>query len=328
MDFKSDTDGLVSTRSKSSKGSLAKNTQSLGILLVVSFLVLANANAVFAGNLLQTIHPFTFLFWSFSACAIFFLLRLRTTEGRNALAVDRASVMPLLIVNGTTAFNWVGYFFALKFIEPAIVSAIMGGVGPLFMIGLERAIRHRVLPPTAYVAAVGILLGACSLVWASLSGLSGMENVSLSAAIIGLSAATLGGASQALNTLATKQLGERNWNADKIMAHRFYLLIVGAFLLALTGPGLNVSTLSQVGGISISTIFGVIVPLWLLQRGILISEPFAVAALLSLAPILTYLFQGFDNRIAWSGVSLAGCIVVVVFTVLSIKVKHKETYHE
>ena len=69
--------------------------------------------------------------------------------------------------------------------------------------------------------------------------------------------------------------------------------------------------------------FAVKAPLWPLQRGIILSEPFTVAAMLSLAPILTYLFQAFDDRMHWSLASAVGCLVVTAFTVHGARIMHK-----
>ncbi|MFI1160763.1 EamA family transporter [Streptomyces sioyaensis] len=301
----------------------ARGSSRAGIAYVSAFLVLANANAVFSGNLLQSMHPFTFLFWSFFVSAVFFGIVLVARNGFASLKIERASVVPLLILNGTTAFNWIGYFYALHFIEPAIVSAMMGGLGPLVTIALERFLRKRRFPKRVYVPAAGVLLGAGMLAWASLTGKSGLAEISVTASVIGLIASTVGGVSQALNTVATKQLGERAWSATRIMTHRFYLLLVIAAGLSLSGPGLAVGGASQAGLLAVATVLGVIAPLWPLQRGIILSEPFTVAALLALAPILTYVFQGFDARMHWSVLSAVGCAVVAVFTVYGTRITQK-----
>ena len=291
----------------------------VGSAYVAAFLVLATGNAVFAGNLLQSLHPFTFLFWSFLTTAAVFLIRLRIVHGSIALPLNRSSLKAVLILNATSTLNWLGYFYALRFVEPAVVSSIMGGVGPLSTIALERLLRQRRLSARCYIAGAGIVMGTCLLSWACLTGLSGLRATSVADTTIGLIAAVAGGASMAMTTLATKQLGEHGWTASHILAHRFYLLIVVAATLSLIGPGLSSGDLAQTGGLALSTLLGVIVPLWVLQRGILLSEPFTVAALLSLAPILTFSLQGFDDRIGWSVPSAVGCTVVVVFAIYSLR---------
>jgi drug/metabolite transporter (DMT)-like permease len=287
----------------------------LGIAFVMIFLVLSNTNAVFASNLLQSINPLIFLFWSFLAASITFSILLAVRHGFSALVIRRNWAIPLLMVNSTTALTWFGYYYALRFIAPAVVTAIMGGLGPLSTIAFQRVMHWRSVPSRMYVAATGILLGTGVLAWASVSGQSGIRQISLYASLVGLVAAAIGGIFQALNTMATKRLGELGLTASQIMTHRFYLLIAVAATLSLAGPGLSPGSPSRVGYLAIATVLGVIAPLWPLQRGILLSEPATVAVLLACSPVITYLFQGFDSRLHWSGFSAAGCAIMVLFTV-------------
>ncbi len=302
----------------------ASAKKNLGIFYVAAFVVMANANAVFSGNLLQSLHLVPFLFWGFLAASLFFMMQLAITQGVHALAIGKSSFLTLFTVNTTGAFNWFCYFYALKFIEPAVATAILVGIGPLATIGLERVIRWRKLPPYSYFGAAGILFGTALLAWASLSGFSGLREIHISHALIGLLAATIGGVAQAMNVVAVKRLGDKGWSASQIMAHRFYLLILAAMVLGLTGPGLSVEGESQIVRLAIATFLGIVIPLWMLQRGILYSEPFTVVALLSLGPVLTYAFQGFDGRIAWSTTSALGCSIVAVFTCYILWIKSKQ----
>lgn len=302
----------------------AVDTSRAGIAFVAMFLILANANAVFSGRLLQSLHPFTFLFWSFLVSALFFGTIRAARHGLRALAVPRESVLPLALLNTTSACTWVGYFFALRYIEPAIVSAMMGGLGPLTTIGLDRLVRGRRFPLRIYVPATGVFLGAALLAWASLTGRSGLSGLSVASSVIGLTAAAIGGIFQALNTVATKQLGDRGWTSTGLMTHRFYLLIAVAAVAALSGPGLQVGSPMAIGMMLAAAVMGTIAPLWPLQRGIILSEPFAVAVMLSLAPILTYFFQAFDDRLSWSAASAIGCVLIVVFTVQGSRINHQQ----
>lgn len=290
-----------------------------GTYFVLGFLFFANANTVLSGRLLQTLNPFVFLFWSFVATALFYALRLLITRGPRGLVPRPGSTLPLVMLNGTTALTWVGYYYALRFIEPAIVSALMGGLGPLCTIALDRLVRHRRLPLLSYAAAAGILCGTALLAWSSLAGVSAVRELDVADTLIGLGAGIVGGVFQALNTVATKQLGDRGWQAGEIMVHRFYLLVVAAGVSCVTGPGFAVTSPTEVALLSVATVFGGIVPLWLLQRGILASEPFLVASLLALAPIVAYVLQIFDSRLSLSPVSALGCLVVVTFTLLSVR---------
>jgi hypothetical protein len=75
---------------------LVSATPSSGTAYVVAFILMANANAVFSGRLLQSLHPFTFLFWGFFATTVVFMTRLIFTTGTAALTIKRADAGALL----------------------------------------------------------------------------------------------------------------------------------------------------------------------------------------------------------------------------------------
>lgn len=294
-------------------GAFTKNAHLTGVVHVLGFVLLANANAVFSGRLLQSLHPFVFLFWAFVSTVIFYAIAQFLLHGRSTFSITRDSLWPLIALNVTNAFNWIGYFFALRYLEPAIVAAIMCGFGPVSVVVLDKVIRGNSVPRYAYFAAVGTIVGAGFLVWTSFSGLAGIKSNSTIDVIIGLCAALAGGISQALTTVVIKELGCRGWTASKIMVHRFYLLLFVASILATLGPGMSISSGTQLNMFLIAVIFGVITPLFLLQRGILLSDPFTTSVLLALGPVLTYVFQLLDDRIRLSSSSAIGCVFVVGF---------------
>ncbi|XBS69143.1 DMT family transporter [Acerihabitans sp. KWT182] len=290
------------------------DSRKLGTLLVLAFLLMANANAVFSGWLLQSIYPFTLLFWGFLITTLFFFVRLSLTQGRNALKIPLASLSGLITLNLASGISWIGYYCALKFIEPAIVSALMGCIGPLY-IAVTSFMSQRQLSANQVITSFGIVIGTAVLSWASITDHSAIQNVSLQHVLLGLGAALIGGFGQVLTTLSTKGLAKQNWTASQIMAHRFYLLTLVAAVVAVTGQGVGVDTPSQMLAIGVVSLFGLLLPLWLLQKGIILSSPFTVSVLLSLGPLMTFLFQGFDSRLLWSNMSVVGCGIIVLSTI-------------
>ncbi|WP_413741630.1 hypothetical protein ACL2XO_23585 [Sodalis sp. RH15] len=290
------------------------DSRKLGTLLVLAFLLMANANAVFSGWLLQSIYPFTLLFWGFLITTLFFFVRLSLTQGRTALKIPLASLSGLITLNLASGISWIGYYCALKFIEPAIVSALMGCIGPIY-IAVTSFMSQRQLSANQVITSFGIVIGTAVLSWASITDHSAIQNVSLQHVLLGLGSALIGGFGQVLTTLSTKGLAKQNWTASQIMAHRFYLLTLVAAVVAVTGQGVGVDTPSQMLAIGVVSLFGLLLPLWLLQKGIILSSPFTVSVLLSLGPLMTFLFQGFDSRLLWSNMSVIGCGIIVLSTI-------------
>ncbi|WP_414147284.1 DMT family transporter [Erwinia sp. BNK-24-b] len=290
------------------------DSRRLGALLVLAFLIMANANAVFSGWLLQSVPPFTLLFWGFFITTLFFFARLTGSQGVAALKIPRASLGGLITLNLASGVSWIGYYYALKFIEPAIVSALMGCIGPLFILFIGF-ITQRQLSVNQMITSLGIVAGTAVLAWASIADRSAIQNVTAHHVLLGLGAAFIGGFGQVLTTLSTKGLAKQNWSASQIMAHRFYLLTAVAAVVALNGPGLLPDSSTNMMLTGVVSVFGILLPLWLLQKGIIISSPFTVSVLLSLGPLMTLLFQGLDSRLLWSNMSVIGCGMIVLATI-------------
>lgn len=294
-----------------------------GTLLVLTFLIMANANAVFSGWLLQSVSPFTLIFWGFLSTSIFFGSKLALFKGKSALNIPKKSYINLVSLNIASGISWIGYYFALRSVEPAIASALMGCIGPLYILAINFY-RKESLLINQIVTSIGIALGTAILSFASIFDYSAVQNTSSSEALLGLAAAFMGGVGQVITTLSTKRLVNQGWGADGIMAHRFYFLIVVAFFFAIENNDLIVRDHFDFFAISVVSFFGILLPLWILQKGIILSSPFTVSVLLSLGPLITLLFQSLDSRLVWSNITILGCSVIVISSINNFIYSHKK----
>ncbi len=281
---------------------------------------MSTANAVYVAHVMQLFNPFAFLFYCFLlAAAIFNTINITLPSHDRSLPVKKSHFYDILLLNVTTCFNWIGFFYALKYLEPAIVSAIISGSSPLITLFLNRVLRHnRQISTRESISGAGILSGTLFLAWTSTTGKSGISGTPIYLTILGLAAAVAGGTSISATTIFSKRLNDSGWTARKIMAHRFYLLIPLVGILAFIDSALDITIFNQLFSISIVTVFGVILPLFILQIGINNCEPFPVMALLGISPMCTFILQSFDARITWSLNSALGVLIIIVFTMLAI----------
>ena len=84
---------------------------------------------------------------------------------------------------------------------------------------------------------------------------------------------------------------------SSIMAHRFYILIPVAFFVAIYNEGFNQALIDNVPMLLVMAIFGVLVPLWFLQKGTKLLKPVIVLIIISMAPGYTYLIELLDPRL-------------------------------
>ncbi|AMA61540.1 hypothetical protein BCCGELA001_28805 [Bradyrhizobium sp. CCGE-LA001] len=233
-------------------------------------------------------------------------------EGRR-MRVEKSSILAFVSLNCVTAISWVGLFVGLKYAEPAIVVTFMVALGPTATAWLNALIRGQGRPPKSDIAASALIAAVGSyMVWIAASGNAGIVWGPRSS--LGIFLAIVAGLSLALTGILVKLLFDRGLSGRQVLAHRFYGAIL--LLLGLSDHSFILQELSQHWlAIVIIALTTIVLPLLLVQEGIRRVEPFTVNMVLSTAPIITFLFQYFDTRIAPSFYTLAGNVLITAIAV-------------
>ncbi|WLR51032.1 DMT family transporter [Bacillus tianshenii] len=280
------------------------NTHKLGVLFLITSALLTGANQVYYAKKVQQVEPLHFTFFSFFLCMITFqAINLRSKKRVSLLHKD------LVYLNLSTALAFMSFYTALKYIEPAIVSALEMGLGPLFTlifsIWLYPSKRSSI---QEYILSTVTLIGSLFLYWTTISGHSGLGHLPFEDITKGIAAAVCCGAGAVLAAIYSKRLSNSGWNATKIMAHRFYAIVVLSGIWGITT--LPTSILNNFQWMLLVSIAGVIIPLYLLQLGIQYCEPLVVIMSICFVPVFTFFFQLFDVRLELSLSTLLGILVL------------------
>lgn len=277
------------------------------ILLAVSLQAIGK---VMFGTWLTHIPSPLFVFVSFALTAALFLSWSRHGVGERAWG-------PLLLLNISTALTFLCFFYALKLIEPAIVSAVEIGIGPILTVGITLLLTAQRPPALRVVVCIGVLVGCTILGFSAVHG-SGFHSFGMDA-WLGLTASVAAGVGAVLITMASKSLLKRGWKFGAVLAHRFYLILPMSFIMA---AGTDLAAIEWSGSLVaillIVSVVGVLAPLYLLQVGIGRCEPYTVMVTMSALPILTFLIEGFSPRYTWSGMTVAGLAVVTAFLLIDV----------
>ena len=167
------------------------------------------------------------------------------------------------------------------------------------------------------VSAVGLLLSIAYMSYSELSGTGGISNISLTDRVFGVSLALSTSVGIVLNSFVTKKVVELGFKATEIMAFRFYGVVVAtlAILLIRGTPVVGVDA-HWFGFIAILSILLVVVPIYLVQKGIEKSEPITVSLLWSLTPAVTLTFQTIEGRLHPTLESVLGTTLCCFFAFL------------
>ncbi|GGF26883.1 hypothetical protein GCM10010954_27410 [Halobacillus andaensis] len=298
-----------------------KNYTAIGTLFLLFSAVLTAGSNVYYSNQVQHISPFTFTFISFFITALFFhAVQLSNYSGKSRVRTN--NLKDMIGINLSTAGVFMSFYFALKYIEPAIVGAIEIGVGPMSSLIIVRIFYRQSVNKVDVVTGIGAFIGSLFLIFATLQGNSGVAFSSIPLAAAGLVSAALCGFFAALAAIYSKKLSEAQWSTSKILAHRFYAIIVLSLIFSIQQGGLLGQLTSNWAWILVVSIIGVALPLYFLQVGIQHSDTFFVMMSLSFIPIFTFAFQFFDPRISTSYHSLFGVTIILGFALFSVYVNN------
>ncbi|WP_197361092.1 EamA/RhaT family transporter, partial [Streptomyces clavuligerus] len=281
----------------------------VGPLFVLGYCVINSLKSVLEGSLVQSLSPEFIVVNSFALAQAFYLLTL--PDKRGLLADVRRCLSDVVMLNISTAVCWLAFLYAFTVLEPAVVNALINGLVPAITILLGFRLRPGVKAlPLEIAAAAGMLAAMGFLLLAAFRGSSAIGEISGGALVFGVVVCVFASTSLSGITYYTKRLGEAGMTVRQILATRFVLLLVSTPVLLVAREGYETYTPRNVLAILAISLVGVIVSIYLLQQGIMRTEPITVSMLFGTNLLITYIAQFLDPRLHQSGETLVGVLVL------------------
>lgn len=204
----------------------------------------------------------------------------------------------------------MGFYYALKYIEPAIVSSLQMGIGPIFILMILVLQKQSVIR-AQWIIAVGTLLASMILIWIVLSRNSGVGLQFSIETFLAIAGSILCGVGAVLCSVYSKRLIEIGWTSSMILANRFIGIVIVSLILTydLILPYFQ----ENISWILFVTFFGVLLPMYLLQKGIQYTNTFMVMMSLCFIPVFTFIFQLIDSRIELALPSLGADYFIIYY---------------
>ena len=111
-------------------------------------------------------------------------------------------------------------------------------------------------------------------------------------------------------------------SSSMILSKRFYGIVL--LSLMFTYDLIFDYIADNIGWILLITFSGVLIPMYLLQKGIQYCATFVVMMSLSFIPVITFFLQMFDPRLQWSNLTLIGVILLLCLGILSVYIEKRE----
>lgn len=219
-------------------------------------------------------------------------------------------------LNVTTAVAWLAYFFALRHLEPAIVNMIYVGLGPLTVLfwpgGEEQVPRLGGWEKAAYVGVAASLLGVVGVTVAGGSSLAG--DLSTSAVM----AVALGGISITVSHMIARRFNDAGVGSGMVFGSRFLLTSLFAVVAEMAfGTAEMRPDIEALPTIAFMAFVLIVLPSFSLQLGIARSGALAVNVIRALGPAFVFVAQQFDDRMTFSGLTLACICLFSISTVVA-----------
>jgi drug/metabolite transporter (DMT)-like permease len=282
----------------------------VGALLTLLAVATQSVGKVLYGTLLADVVTQWFVLISISLTAAVFLASVQ-------LHAPRQGRWLMVGANVWTAVSFIGLFFALKHLPPAMFASLEIGVALLAAVAIT-AVQQMAWPPLLrMIACAGILLGCALLAWTEI--VFTMTAPSSTAVWIAIGAAMITGLTSALTVTTCRRLALLGWSPRAVLAHRFYLTILAAAAwMALEMPAISAPPMGDLVSIAAVGAVAVLLPLLLFQLALRRVDELTVMICGSAQPMISFVIALPSPAYGWDPVAFVGVVVVTLFVGLDI----------
>jgi len=274
--------------------------EAAGFIVSAGFVCLASVRDIYLGGLLQRVSPPLIALLAFIVGSAVFLL-IGFINARQSFPVLWEQRRVLFSVNLSTASAWIAFLYALKVIEPSVVQILFSGIGPLSVIWIEGnllavgpKIRLTAAERLSFMALAATLLLSAAVV---LAGFSGLGQVPVGSASLGVSLAAFAGVSISVSTMLCRKLNDAGVAPSALLAFRFPMTIVAAAVTVALSPSGMPRGLSWIDALVAVGVVLIVVPNYVNQLAISLASPLTVRVVLAIAPVLIFFYR--LRKAAW-----------------------------
>ena len=284
-----------------------------GIFIGLIFCFLSAAFDVYVAFVTQTLSTVLVIFYCFIFSAVFFLACAIYRNSASLSLKIKADWKSIIVVNISVLLNWGGLFYALRYLEPAVVGVASVACGPaltLIISLLDKRGAKVALEDT--VASGLVLISVAIMLVNSLAGESGISNTSVAQRLLGIFSVIVCALGTVIYTVVSKRMFAQRWSIYEILAIRNVTMIgVCVIAIAVTGESFSIDR-ELILPMLILVVIGHLLPIYLIQKTIYYLSPIHVSLVLLTLPVFVLLLQYLDARVEFSVASVAAVSIIVL----------------
>ena len=289
-----------------------------GFLFIIGNIVIASMQSVFLGQWLRSFNVYLVVGISFTIVMLLYVM-ISLAKGVNYISVIGGMKKNILFLNVVSAGNWMFYFLAIKYLNPASVVTITQCM-PAVLTSLFMLLARKPLSKVTLFFHGMMLLCICLL----LKGILYSPETQGSHAILGAAIALMCAVTVALTIGLSKSFSNQGLPSYAVLSLRFPLLIAISWCMAPVTL-LKAITPGQIGIIVTIAIIGLALTNFLLQKGIELSNPLIVSTTLSTSPFVVLIFDKIYRHDYVINEQVYLITSIVIFSLLCVYADHRAT---
>lgn len=287
-----------------------------GIAIGLIFSFVSAIFDVYVAFVTQVLSTLLVIFYCFTTSTVFFAACAFRRKANVLFSKLAKSWWLVIIVNVSVLMNWGGLFYALRYLEPAVVGVASVACGPALtlIIVLAKKRSAKVAFIDALVSCL-VLVSVGIMLFNSFAGDSGIATTTVQQRLLGIASVLVCAVGTVMYTVFSKELFARQWSVYETLAVR-NVAMIGVCLIAIPATGESFVLDSElILPMIILVAVGHLLPIYLIQKTIYCLTPIHVSLVLLTLPVFVLLLQYFDARVEFSIASVTA-VGIIVFLLL------------
>ncbi len=284
-----------------------------GMVTGLIFCLISAAFDVYVAFVTQTLNTMLVIFYCFISSAVLFIACALYRNPVYFYSKIRAGWKSIVVINLSVLLNWGGLFYALRYLEPAVVGVASVACGPALTLVISFFDKRSV--KAAFVDSLVsclVLISVGIMLFNSFAGDSGIATTTVAQRLLGIVSVVVCALGTVMYTVFSKEMFARQWSIYEILAVRNLAMIgVCAIGIFLTSVGFSLDR-DLILPIGVLVVLGHLLPIYLIQKTIYHLTPIHVSLVLLTLPIFVLLLQYLDDRVEFSMASVTAVSIIVL----------------
>jgi len=287
-----------------------------GCIFIFAYCFTLASSSVWVNYVESFVDPAIVIFYALLITTLFFNL-VNIHKYRTTVTMFREHLPLVIKINLSSTILWAATFYCLKYLNPAVFMALLFGVVPV----ATAILTLHQDKPTQVRKVEFYFSGLLFLLLASISLNHLLVAADKKVALASLVLAAVGGCFSAYTNVLSRQFADLKYTASHVLAVRFYLITLVAFLVIIFSPLSFTLSLKIYFDIVLVAALSLMLPLFLLQKGIERLDTVLVSFIIPFVPVFTFFIQMVNPQYAFSKINFTLILLLTVAIIVSAAIK-------